>query len=83
MPGGNPLEHLVGSENRKEMLQCLTERQRVAVRLCFFRQKSRKEAAKELGISGPAVSAILSRAARRLRKKYLSGNQVEKAVAAI
>ena len=81
--GGNPLHYLVGAESREEMLQCLTERQRMAVRLCFFQQKSRKEAAKELGISSPAVSATLSQAVRRMRKKYLSGNQAEKAVAAI
>ena len=80
---GNPLEYLVHRENRKEILHCLTERQRAAVSLCFFQQKSRKEAARELGISSPAVSAILLQAARRLRKKYPSGDQAEKAVAAV
>lgn len=81
--GGNPLEYLVHRENRKEILHCLTERQRAAVSLCFFQQKSRKEAARELGISSPAVSTILLQAARRLRKKYPSGDQTEKAVAAV
>lgn len=81
--GGNPLEYLVHRENREEILRCLTERQRAAVSLCFFQQKSRKEAAGELGISSPAVSAILLQAARRLRKKYPSGEQAEKAVAAV
>lgn len=81
--GGNPLQHLVDRENRKEILQCLTERQRSAVSLCLFQQKSRKEAAKELGISSAAVSGILSQATRKLRKKYPSGSQAEKAVAAI
>ena len=80
---GNPLEYLVYRENRKEILHCLTKRQREAVSLCFFQQKSRKEAAKELGISSPAVSAILLQAARRLRKRYPSGDQAEKAVAAV
>ncbi len=47
----NPLESLVERESRKEILRCLTERQKAAVSLCFFQQKSRKEAAKELGIS--------------------------------
>ncbi len=79
----NPLEYLVHRENRKEILHCLTERQREAVSLCFFQQKSRKEAARELGISSPAVSAILLQAARRLRKKYPSGDQTEKVVAAV
>ncbi len=80
---GNPLEYLVRRENRKEILCCLTKRQREAVSLCFFQQKSRKEAARELGISSPAVSAILLQAARRLRKKYPSGDQTEKVVAAV
>lgn len=79
--GENPLEYLVDRENRKEILQCLTARQRMAVNLCFFQQKTQKEAAKELGISGPAVSIILSQAARRLRKKYPSVNQAAKVTA--
>lgn len=79
----NPLEYLVDMENRKEILQYLTERQGAAVSLCFFRQKTRKEAAEELGITSPAVSAILSQAARRLRKKYPDRKQAEKAVAAV
>ena len=79
----NPLEYLVDRENRDELLRCLTGRQRRAVSLCFFQQKSRREAAKELGISSPAVSTILSQAARRLRKKYPSGKWAEKTVAAV
>lgn len=79
----NPLEHLVDKENRKEILQCLTERQRTAVSLCFFQQKSRKEVARELGISSPAVSTILSQAGRRLRKKYPFQNQAEREVTAV
>ncbi len=79
----NPLECLVDMENRKEILQCLTERQKAAVNFCFFQQKSRKEAARELGVTSPAVSAILSQAARRLRKKYPDRKQAEKAVAAV
>jgi len=79
----SPLEHLVDRENRKEILHCLTDRQRAVVSLCFFQQKTRKEAARELGISSPAVSAILSQAARRLRKGYPPQNRAGKAVAAI
>lgn len=80
---GNPLKHLVERENLEEILQCLTERQKTAVSLCFFQQKTQREAAKELGITSPAVSAILSQAARRLRKKYPPKNQAEKVVAAV
>lgn len=80
---GNPLKHLVERENIEEILQCLTERQKTAVSLCFFQQKTQREAAKELGITSPAVSAILSQAARRLRKKYPPDDRAEKAVAAV
>ena len=79
----NPLEYLVEKENQREILHCLTDRQKRVVSLCFFQQKTRKEAAGELGITSPAVSAILSQAARKLRKKYPSLNQTEKAVAAV
>lgn len=79
----NPLEYLVDRENRKEIMHCLTERQKAVVILCFFQQKSRKEAAKELGITSPAVSTILSQAARRLRKKYHSLNHAEREAAAV
>lgn len=79
----NPLKHFVERENMEKMLHCLTDRQRMAINLCFFQQKTRKEAARELGITSPAVSVILAQAARRLRKKYPSRNQTEKAVAAV
>lgn len=79
--GNSPLEHLVGRENREEMLLCLTKRQQRAVCLCYFQHRTQKEAAEELGISGPAVAAILLQAGRRLRKKYPSRNQAEKVVA--
>lgn len=78
-----PLEKLLHRENEEEMLRCLTQRQKLVVCRCIFQQKSRKETAAELGISSPAVSAILSQAARRLRKKYPSIHQAEKAVAAV
>lgn len=79
----NPLKHFVERENMEKMLHCLTDRQRMVVNLCFFQQKTRKEAARELGITSPAVSTILSQAARRLRKKYSSENQSKKVVVAI
>ena len=78
-----PLEYLVDMECRREMLQCLTERQRAAASLCIFQQKTQKEAAKELGITSSAVSAILSQVAQRLRKQYPDRKQAEKAVAAV
>ncbi len=79
----NPLKYFVERENMEKMLHCLTDRQRMAVNLCFFQQKIRKEVARELGITSPAVSAILSQAVRRLRKKYPLKSQAEKAVAAV
>ena len=81
--GENPLEYFIGREKEKEMLRCLTKRQKETVDLCIFEQKTRKEAAGELGITSPAVSAILSQAARRLRKEYSSRDRAEKGVAAI
>ena len=45
------VEDLLERENMEELLKCLTERQRMAARLCFFQQKTRREAAKELGIT--------------------------------
>ena len=77
------LEDLTERENMNELLDCLTERQKMAASLCFFQQKSRKEAAKELGITNAAVSIILSQAVRRLQKKYLSKDQTEKVVAVV
>ena len=77
------LEDLTVRETMDELLDCLTERQKMAASLCFFQQKSRKEAAKELGITNSAVSIILSQAVRRLRKKYLSKDQTEKVVAVV
>lgn len=76
----NPLKHLVERENMKEMLHCLTNRQRMAVNLCFFQQRTQKEVARELGITSQAVSIILLQAARRLQKKYSPKDQVEKVV---
>ena len=67
--GENPLEYLVDRENRKEILRCLTERQKAAVSLCFFQQKSRKEAAKELGISQVQVSRMEKKVLLRMRKE--------------
>lgn len=81
--GKNPLGNLVDREAMDELLCCLTGRQRKAVSLCFFQQKTRKKAAKELGISSPAVSTILVQAAWRLRKRYPSREQAEKAVVAV
>lgn len=78
---GDPLGYLVNREKEKEMLHCLTRRQKETVSLCIFEQKTRKEAAGELGITSPAVSVILSQAARKLRKKYPSRDQAEKGAA--
>lgn len=72
-----PLENMMYQESMEEMLHCLTGRQRTVVILCFFQQKTQKEAAKELGISCPAVSTILSQAIRRIRKRYLADEYQE------
>ncbi len=79
----NTVSRIEGGQMSMGILRCLTDRQRAVVSLCLFQQKTRKEAARELGISSPAVSAILSQAARRLRKRYPPQNRAGKAVAAI
>lgn len=78
-----PLGYFADREIMGIFLRCLTERQRLAVNLYIFQQKTQKEVARELGITSPAVSAILSQAFRRLRKKYPDRKQAERAVADI
>ena len=77
------LGSLVSRENVEEMLDCLTKRQRAVVYLCLLQQKTRKEVAKELGISSPAVSAALSKATRRIQEGYPPKRCSGKAVAAV
>ncbi len=68
------LEHLDERKMVDEVLQSLTGRQREIVKKYFLQEKTQKEIAEELGISDPAVSLILFRAIRRIRRKYRTCN---------
>jgi len=68
--GDSTLDLLLTNETVEELLQLLTEQQRMVICQFFFCQKTQKQISKELGISAPAVSRILSRAIQRVRRKY-------------
>ena len=70
--GENPLKYLVGRESVEEMHLCLTGRQMRAVCLCYFQQKTQKEAAREFGVSRPAIATILLQLVKRLQKNICS-----------
>ncbi len=65
-------EQIEKRETIEEVLQLLTERQCMVVIRFFLQEKTQRQISKELGISSPAVSTILSQAIRRIRKKYPS-----------
>ena len=65
-------EQIEKRETIEEVLQLLTERQRMVVIRFFLQEKTQRQISKELGISSPAVSTILSQAIQRIRKKYPS-----------
>lgn len=69
--GDSVLELLINNETVEELLKLLTEQQRMVICQFFFCQKTQKQISKELGITAPAVSRILSRAIQRVRRKYL------------
>lgn len=64
------LEQLIQRETVSEILAILTEQQRVVTCRFFLEQKTQNQISKELGITAPAVSKVLSRAIRRVRRKY-------------
>ncbi len=65
-------EQIEKRETIEEVLQLLTERQRMVVIRFFLQEKTQRQISKELGISSPAVSTILSQAIQRIRRKYPS-----------
>lgn len=64
------LDNLIRKEMVDEILQLLTERQRMVIKQFFFMHKTQKQISNELGITSSAVSTILSQAIRRIRKRY-------------
>ena len=66
-----PLEQVVLEETIEELLNLLTERQRIVICQFYFQRKSQREISDELGISAPAVSKMLSQAIQRMRKNRI------------
>lgn len=64
------LEHLEKQETMTEIFQGLPERQKYILRQYYLQEKTQKQISGELGISQQAVSAIISRAIRSIRKSY-------------
>lgn len=65
------LEQMIQKENISELLAILTDQQRGVICQFFLEQKTQNQISRELGITAPAVSKILSRAIQRVRRKYL------------
>ena len=65
------LEQMIQRETVSELLAILTDQQRVVICRFFLEQKTQNQISRELGITAPAVSKILSRAIQRVRRKYL------------
>lgn len=68
-------EQVEKRETVEEVLKLLTKRQCTVVIRFFLQEKTQKQISRELGISSPAVSTILSQAIQRIRKKYPSVNK--------
>lgn len=66
----SPLEQIIVRESVGEMLELLTEKQRLIVSQFFFCRKTQKEIAKELGVAAPIISKAISSSIRQIRKKY-------------
>lgn len=64
------LERIEEQEMVEKVLQSLTGRQREVVKKYFLQEKTQREISEELGMTHPAVSMILFRAIRRIRRKY-------------
>lgn len=64
------LERLILGETVSEILEILTNQQRVVICRLFLEQKTQCQISRELGITAPAVSRILSRAIKRVRRNY-------------
>ncbi|WP_277406662.1 sigma-70 family RNA polymerase sigma factor [Lacrimispora xylanisolvens] len=64
------LERLIHKETVSEILAILTNQQRMVICRFFLEQKTQRQISRELGITAPAVSRILSRAIQRARRYY-------------
>lgn len=65
--GESVLDRIVSRETVESLLSVLTERQKRAAVLFYLEQKTKRQVAAELGITAPAVSKILAKAAVLMR----------------
>lgn len=66
----SPLEQVIRQETIRELLEPLTERQRLIIGQYFFDRKAQKEIAHELGTTAPLVSKTITQAIRKMQKGY-------------
>ena len=66
----SPLEQVIRQETIRELLEPLTERQRLIISQYFFYRKAQKEIAHELGTTAPLVSKTIAQAIRKIQKGY-------------
>jgi RNA polymerase sigma-70 factor (ECF subfamily) len=70
------LDDMQRRERVRDALQVLPERQRAALVLCYYQERTNIEAAEILGVSVDALESLLSRA-RRTLKTELSAERAE------
>ena len=63
------LERLIREETIKDLLNLLTERQRIIICQFYFQKKTQKEISEEFDITPAAVRRIRAQAIRRIQKK--------------
>lgn len=66
----SPLDQVIRQETIRELLEPLTERQRLIIGQYFFCRKAQKEIAHELGTTAPLVSKTIAQAIRKIQKGY-------------
>ena len=65
------VEAQVSAQRVRVAVACLPERQRLALELCSFQDRTNIEAAEILGVSVEAVESLLARARRTLKQELL------------
>lgn len=75
----SPLEQIIDKESVMEMMELLTERQKLIISKFYFCQKTQKEIAEEFGVAAPIISKAISNSIRKIRKNHLD---IQKADAA-
>jgi len=66
-------ERLERQETVEEMMQLLTEKQKIVICGYYMQGKTQAQLARELGVSRPAVKDSLVNAVGKIRKRYLMG----------